>query len=294
MLSIGADIVFSKDAPSFRSLLEDKSITKITFDCRSDSDALFHQFGVTLSGVLELQVLDQAIRIEQGELPPSKCPYLRADSTPFLQGIKSVSQRYSIQASKTDCPHKFDPTAWAKRPLAPSDISYAGNDILVIRLLAEKMRQIKLSTKLKADVQVHSKRYEGMYRDLAVEVERNRGGSNVFVMEEHGILDPSELPANHPRRTPTSFVGGIKWDKAVLALQDHGSQPLSLFDNVLFILQHDDWYTEAGYDYLRQLVSEYPYFTSKQRSRLASPPKLQREEEYDDYCYDDSEYYSLC
>jgi hypothetical protein len=76
-----SDGIFEQGPKYFRSLLEDPAITKVTFDCRGDSDALFHQFGVQLrsefllhksprshcskcrvaplSGVLELQVLDQ-------------------------------------------------------------------------------------------------------------------------------------------------------------------------------------------------------------------------------------------
>ena len=47
---LGGDRVFSKTLPSFHSLLEDSAVTKVTFDCRCDSNALFHQFGVFLAG----------------------------------------------------------------------------------------------------------------------------------------------------------------------------------------------------------------------------------------------------
>jgi exonuclease 3'-5' domain-containing protein 1 len=39
-----------------RALLESPDVIKVTFDCRADSDALFHQFQVRLTGVLDLQV----------------------------------------------------------------------------------------------------------------------------------------------------------------------------------------------------------------------------------------------
>jgi hypothetical protein len=41
--------VFSSSGKSLKSLLESDSVKKISFDCRSDSDALFHQFQVSLS-----------------------------------------------------------------------------------------------------------------------------------------------------------------------------------------------------------------------------------------------------
>jgi hypothetical protein len=43
---LGGDRVFWKTLPSFRSLLEDSAVNKVTFDCRGDSDALFRQFGI--------------------------------------------------------------------------------------------------------------------------------------------------------------------------------------------------------------------------------------------------------
>ena len=43
-------------------ILEDKSREKLTFDCRQDSDALWHQFQVKLSGVLDLQLLEVIYR----------------------------------------------------------------------------------------------------------------------------------------------------------------------------------------------------------------------------------------
>ncbi len=50
IVNLGGDRVFSKTLPSFHSLLEDSAVTKVTFDCRCDSNALFHQFGVFLAG----------------------------------------------------------------------------------------------------------------------------------------------------------------------------------------------------------------------------------------------------
>ena len=41
---------------TLKGLLEHPSYLKITFDCRSDSDALYHQFGVVLRNVLDVQV----------------------------------------------------------------------------------------------------------------------------------------------------------------------------------------------------------------------------------------------
>lgn len=69
---LGGDTVFSKDTTSLRSLLEDESKHKLTFDCRADSDALYHQFDVTLRGTIDLQVYDQAIKFTIEDLLPCR------------------------------------------------------------------------------------------------------------------------------------------------------------------------------------------------------------------------------
>lgn len=45
-------------------ILEDSSREKLMFDCRQDSDALWHQFQVKLKGVLDIQLLEIIYRRE--------------------------------------------------------------------------------------------------------------------------------------------------------------------------------------------------------------------------------------
>jgi hypothetical protein len=42
--------------------LQSETIRKLMFDCRSDSDALFHLYGITLAGVIDCQLMDAATR----------------------------------------------------------------------------------------------------------------------------------------------------------------------------------------------------------------------------------------
>jgi exonuclease 3'-5' domain-containing protein 1 len=46
-----------------RSILEDRSIQKLMFDCREDADALKHLYNVRLDGVLDVQLLEVMSRI---------------------------------------------------------------------------------------------------------------------------------------------------------------------------------------------------------------------------------------
>ncbi|KAL8784770.1 MAG: hypothetical protein Q9195_008906 [Heterodermia aff. obscurata] len=47
----------SDGAHTLRSIFQDNRISKVLFDCRMDSDALFGQYGVLLQGVIDLQLM---------------------------------------------------------------------------------------------------------------------------------------------------------------------------------------------------------------------------------------------
>ena len=291
------EIIFSKSDGSLRSLLENKTIEKVTFDCRADSDALFHQFGVKLNGVLDMQVLDQGIRIHKGSVPPQKCQYLTSGEIPALPNMDTVAARLGLSTAKLPKPHAYSSQVWAERPLKASAIAYAANDVHVIRQMFIKSRSVQLERQLKNAVMEHSKRYEGMFRDLDSAAHSVKMLDKTFLCEEHPIIQESALPTSHPRLPAESqrqSLGREKWDAAVHALLTKDtSNPSKVFNNVLFILQHNDWYTTEAYAYLRQLSASYP-FTAKQRARIRSPPKLERSEDYDDdyYCDSDDDSYS--
>ena len=67
-----------------------------------------------LRGVLELQVLDQAVRIELGEAPPKRCPYVERGGIPFLQPMGDVAIRYKLQTTKMAAPHLHNRHVWIR------------------------------------------------------------------------------------------------------------------------------------------------------------------------------------
>lgn len=276
---IGSERVFSTSLPSFRPVLEDEGITKLTFDCRSDSDALYHQCSVCLAGVLELQVLDQAVRIYKGELPPKRKDYLKNNSIPYLDNMEKVLIRNNIHIGidKASAPHKYNFSVWKERPISNSLLIYAAKDVHAIGLLWIKLSEVKLPDNFKNQVTMHSKRYEQMFRERDEEVNFLR--DKEFTLEEHAIISESELPPDHPRRPREGgTTAEQKWNKAVIGL--HSNQPSStIYSDVLFVLQHNYWYTEKGYNEIRELCKSYPYFTGKQRYRIANPPTLKDEDE---------------
>lgn len=47
---------------SLQSILESPKTPKVFFDVRTDSDALFAQFGIKLAGIIDLQLMELASR----------------------------------------------------------------------------------------------------------------------------------------------------------------------------------------------------------------------------------------
>lgn len=285
---------FSDIAPSLKPLLEDPSIRKITFDCRQDSDALYHQFGVTLRGVRELQVLEQAVRINSGEEVPTRNPYLKRSNIPFLKSMANTAQKYlsdnkevmKWMANKQTTSHD---TLWEHRPLSDRAINYASWDVYTIKLLYEKLHEVgELPEVLERAVEQYSARYESAFRDRATPLSSYSEEDKNFKVEEVPIVDPEAISRILGPRTLKSFPSYKnlkpleKWDSAVKNLKNPTTDKNKAFNDVLFVLQHDYWYTSEGFQEIRRLADEFP-FTSKQRGIIRNPPPLPDADDYDNY-----------
>ena len=67
--SLGGRAFGDRNAGGLRDVLESSEAPlKLMFDCRMDSDALFHQFDVRLENVMDVQVLDVAARRALGKM----------------------------------------------------------------------------------------------------------------------------------------------------------------------------------------------------------------------------------
>jgi hypothetical protein len=87
-------------------------------------------------------VLDQAVRIMSGEAPPARCPYLAIDGgVPYLQSMPVIAERYLDRAMRKQLgcdalgPHKSNPRVWGTRPLPPTCLQYAANDVHTIKAM---------------------------------------------------------------------------------------------------------------------------------------------------------------
>lgn len=279
---LGGERVFSETRPSFRAVLQHPNITKVTFDCRGDSDALFHQFGVKLCGVLDLQVLDQGVRIQTGEAPPARSDYV---NLPTVQGMNKIAERYGVTTVKGSVSHK----RWGKRPLPKKEIKYAAKDVVIIKELLTAMRETAtISRKLVEAVREHSERYASFLRDRKVAIHRQRDRD--IVLEEHPIITQEELPPDHSRRKPYAVE---RWEKALKPLQAR-EESATVYNDVMFIFQHSKWYTAKAFERLALLAPEYPHFTENQSHRIMSSLGLSSDSEGEDFSFDSDEdvYYS--
>ena len=91
--------------------------------------------------------------------------------------------------------------------------------------------------------------------------------------------EDGDIPRNM-KSTRTSSHASEKWNRAITSLKSRNS---SAFNHVLFVLQHDDWYTDAERNLMKRLSAKYP-FTNNQRIRINNPPSLQSEEDLDYHC----------
>ena len=138
---------------------------------------------------------------------------------------------------------------------------------------------------LEAAVKEHSSRCERMHRDMPKPLDRLLDKD--FITEEISLIDASELPNDHPNKSPEHQPKGKeKWDAVMSVLSRNKSPSNSLFSDTLFVLQHNDWYTDEGIKTIRDLALASSYFTCNQRIRILNPPKLSRGYDSDEYFVD--------
>jgi len=110
------------------------------YDCRRDSDALFHQYGIKLSGVIDLQVVETLVRYKQ----VGKCPN-------FVKGLERAISDYQIShpagygelRDRAYAMYSFErggqPEAWTFRPIHEDLLAYSAEDVkCIFRLYTEK------------------------------------------------------------------------------------------------------------------------------------------------------------
>ena len=158
-------------------ILEDKTREKLMFDCRQDSDALWHQFNVKLTGVLDLQLLEVMYRREtdpkaatstgqfstRNKRQRSQRRSQKTDEVERIYGFRRCIELYVKDEDLIKIKEKGkklvqdDEEVWKKRPLSDELIQYCSVDTLGMFKLYHKMKDINGGEK--ARLRVASERY---------------------------------------------------------------------------------------------------------------------------------------
>ncbi|XP_068688141.1 piRNA biogenesis protein EXD1-like isoform X1 [Montipora foliosa] len=165
-------------------ILEDRSREKLMFDCRQDSDALWHQFKVKLSGILDLQLLEVIYRRENPSASTASTP--KTSIKPAKRGFRSNRRSQKIKEIEKIYGYgrcielylqdeklikikdngkellKEDYGVWTKRPLTDELIQYCIVDTAAMFRLYEKMKDVNGGEL--ARLRVASEKYVDLYR----------------------------------------------------------------------------------------------------------------------------------
>ncbi|KAJ7621294.1 ribonuclease H-like domain-containing protein [Roridomyces roridus] len=143
---------FEDVAPSgqnLKAILESRSIKKLFFDVRNDSDALYNLFGVTLANVYDLQLLELAARTVKVGRPPRFISGLAATLETYLAPLKSFAIRRQWKNVKEAGKKLFAPECggryevFEERPLVQALVEYCAQDVALLHELdGELHRQL--------------------------------------------------------------------------------------------------------------------------------------------------------
>ena len=187
-------------------ILEDKSREKLTFDCRQDSDALWHQFSVKLTGVLDLQLLEilhrRKRKADRFGSSWDRRPGQRTGELENVNGFRRCIQDYLGDADlirtkdKGVCAIKLDKDVWKKRPLSDDLLQYATVDAVSMFPLYNKLKSGAMNEGEQARLRVASERYLDFHRSKSVRT-YDKYETNaylpLYVIPAKGSLDFAQL-----------------------------------------------------------------------------------------------------
>ena len=136
--SLGEMCFGDRGAGGVRDVLESKDVPiKLMFDCRMDSDALFHQFDVRLENVMDAQVLDVATRRSLGKMIDRVSGIATCTGTYLTSVETAVAADLKVRVKKLYAAEES--TLWAERPMMDDVRRYAALDVWLLIKLYEKM-----------------------------------------------------------------------------------------------------------------------------------------------------------
>ncbi|XP_038056125.1 piRNA biogenesis protein EXD1-like [Patiria miniata] len=141
-----------------KELLEDPGREKLMFDCREDSDCLWHLYKVRLAKVVDLQLLEF---IRSGQTPSART---------HINGYRKCLAKYVGDMNLTRIKDEGASlmgeggTEWMKRPLKEKLLKYAALDVQGFFLLYDKLKSTLNRAGAKTRLQLGSQRYLDLFR----------------------------------------------------------------------------------------------------------------------------------
>ncbi|KAJ7097679.1 ribonuclease H-like domain-containing protein [Mycena epipterygia] len=133
---------------NLKAILESRSVKKLFFDVRNDSDALFNLFGVTLANVYDLQLLEIAVRSsKRGVKPPRFVMGLASSLKTYVAPLKSSAVMRNWARVKEAGLGLFAPERGGRyqvfedRPLMPALIEYCAQDVTLLHELEAVLKR---------------------------------------------------------------------------------------------------------------------------------------------------------
>jgi len=114
-----------------RSILENPAIVKVFYDCRSDSDILYHQFGVKLNGVMDVALTEVFFRVIMGQGAPKYLKGYKKSVETYLH--ISNPYFYKLKEQVSALMTSTGAACWGERPLPKELLEYAAFDVKYLR-----------------------------------------------------------------------------------------------------------------------------------------------------------------
>jgi ribonuclease D len=127
-------VLFDK---GLRSILQSPSIVKVFYDCRGDSDILYHQYGVELRGVLDVALTEVFYRWTNGLGTPRYLKGYKKSVETYLQVTNP--NFYALKEKVSALMTSSGAACWRERPLPKDMLEYAAYDVKYMRDLHLKL-----------------------------------------------------------------------------------------------------------------------------------------------------------
>lgn len=122
----------NSSAISLRTVLESPTISKVIFDIRNDSDALFSHYGISVDGIKDLQLMELATRKHSMTFVAGLAKCVEKDS-PISTAAKAEWQRTKEAASRLYDPSKGGRyEVFNERPMRPEIVQYCARDVALL------------------------------------------------------------------------------------------------------------------------------------------------------------------